>query len=186
MKHHNNNRYLKVLAGIALIGVVGAAGAASSEAKTAYAAAKDMAKATYASARAKCDGITGNPKDVCVAEAKAARVHTEEDATAQYKNTLPAYTRARTRIADANYEVDKARCEAHTGNEKDVCITQAKATKVAALADAKADKKVIEARNDARDDKRIAEYKVAKEKCDALAGSAKDTCVAAAKSQFGD
>lgn len=181
-----NKKYVAVLISVALAAVAGTAGAASSEAKTAYAAAKDMAKANYASDRAKCDGITGNPKDVCVAEAKAARVHAEEDATAQYKNTLPAYTRARTRIADANYEVDKTRCAAHTGNEKDVCIKQAKAAQVAALADAKADKKVIEARNDARDDKRIAEYKVAKEKCDALAGSAKDTCVAAAKSQFGD
>ena len=56
---------------------------------------------------------------------------------------------------------------------------------MAALADAKADKKVIEARSDAREDKRKAEYKVATEKCDALAGAAKDQCVSAAKTQYG-
>lgn len=159
--------------------------AASPEAKTAYNAAKDLAKAEYTTARARCDAIAGNPQEVCIAEAKAARVKAEQDASAQYKNTLRAFTAARSRIAEANYDVDQARCAAQTGNDKDVCIKQAKATRVAAIADAKADKKVIEARNNAREDKRIAEYKVASEKCDALAGSAKGTCVEAAKSQFG-
>ena len=50
---------------------------------------------------------------------------------------------------------------------------------------AKADKKVIEARNDARNDKIDAEYKVAKEKCDALAGAGKDSCISDAKAKFG-
>lgn len=178
--------YGAALAALIVLSSAGmAAQAASPEAKSAYSAAKDMAKAQYTTARAQCDAITGNPQDVCIAEAKAARVKAEEDAGAQYKNTLRAVTAARRRIAEANYDVDKARCAAHTGNEKDVCIKQAKATRVAALADAKADKKVIEARNNAREDKRIAEYKVASEKCDALAGSAKGTCVEAAKSQFG-
>ncbi|RJG20479.1 hypothetical protein [Massilia cavernae] len=51
--------------------------------------------------------------------------------------------------------------------------------------DARADRKTIEARNDARDNKRDAEYKVALEKCDAFAGAAKDNCVAAARTQYG-
>jgi hypothetical protein len=159
--------------------------AATPEAKALYQNAKAQAAADYKVARARCDGIAGNPKDVCVAEAKAARVRAEADATAQYKNTLRAYTKARKDIADADYALDKTRCEAYTGNEKDVCLQRAKATHVAALADAKADKKVIEARTAAREDKRIAEYKVAAEKCDALAGTAKDQCVSAAKTQFG-
>ena len=54
-----------------------------------------------------------------------------------------------------------------------------------ALADAKLDKKVGEARNDAAEDKREADYKVATEKCDSLAGDAKAACVSAAKSRFG-
>lgn len=175
-----------LLSGMALTLAMSTAQAAPGpEAKAAYAAAKDAAATQYKLARTQCDTITGNPKDVCVAEAKAARVHAEADATAQYKNTLRAYTKARTDIANANYEVDKLRCAALTGNDKDVCVKRAKSTQVAALADAKADKKVIEARSNAREDKRIAEYKVAAEKCDALAGSAKDNCVKAAKSQFG-
>lgn len=159
--------------------------AAGPEAKAAYVQANDLAASNYKAARAQCDGITGNPKDVCIAAAKAARVRMEQDATSQYKNTLQAYTRARTKIAEANYTLDKTRCKALTGNDEDVCIKEAKSTRIAALADAKADKKVIEARADARADKRTAEYKVALEKCDALAGTAKDSCVAAAKSQYG-
>lgn len=163
----------------------GHAHAATPEAKVAWTEAKDRAALNYKTARARCDLIAGNPKDVCVAEARAARVHADEEARARYKNTLKAYTDARLRIASAYFDLDKAKCSALTGNDKDVCLQQAKATLIAAQADARADRKTIEARNDARDDKRTAEYKVALEKCDAFAGAAKDSCVTAARSQYG-
>ena len=54
-----------------------------------------------------------------------------------------------------------------------------------AQADAKAAQKGTEARMDASKDKRDADYKVAAEKCDALAGDAKSSCVASAKAHFG-
>lgn len=161
------------------------AGAATPEAKAAFSQAKDRAALDYKAARAKCDAIAGNPKDVCIAEAKTARIHAEEEASAAYKNTLKAYTQSRMKIASAYYDLDKVKCAALTGNDKDVCVTRAKATLIAAQADAKADKKTIEARNDARDDKRTAQYKVALEQCDAFAGAAKTDCVSAAKSQYG-
>jgi hypothetical protein len=88
------------------------------------------------------------------------------------------------RIAAANYDRDKTRCGALTGNQKDVCRHQAKATLITAQADAKADKKTIEARQDAREDKQKAAYRVALEKCDAFAGAAKDQCVKNAKVRF--
>jgi hypothetical protein len=163
----------------------GAASAADADAKATYVQAKDTAAATYKAARARCAAITGNPKDVCIEEAKAARVRAEEEAGAFYKNTLKAYTASRMKIAAANYDLDKAKCGALAGNDKDVCVSQAKATLVAAQADAKADKRAIEARTDARDDKRTAQYKVAREKCDAFAGALKDSCVSSAKTQFG-
>lgn len=160
------------------------AAAATPEAKALYAQTKDKAELDYKAAKARCDVIAGNPKDICMAEAKAARVRSVEEASALYKNTLKAYTASRMKIADAYYDVDKAKCAAVTGNARDVCVQRAKATLIAAQADAKADRKAIEARTDARDDKRDAEYKVAREKCDAYAGNVKDSCVAAAKAQF--
>lgn len=164
----------------------GHARAADSDAKATYAQARDVAATNYKSARKLCDAITGNPKDLCIAEAKAARVHADEEAGAIYKNTLKAYTQARMRIASANYDRDRVRCAAVTGNNRDVCLEQAKAVLVAAQADAKADKKTIEARNEAQEDKRTAAYRVAREKCDAFAGAAKDQCVSAAKSVHGE
>lgn len=155
------------------------------DAKTAYERSRDMAVANYKAARARCDSLSGNPHDVCEAEAKAERVRTEEEAAAAYKNTLKAYTQARMRIADANYARDKARCGALAGNDRDVCLKQAKAAQVAAQADATADRKMIEARNNAREDKLTAEYRVALQKCDAFAGAAKDQCVQAAKTAYG-
>jgi hypothetical protein len=173
-----------VLIGVLLL-CAGVANAATPEAKALFDKASSAAAAQYKAARERCNALAGNPHEVCVAEAKAAQVRAEADATAQYRNTLRAYTKARIDIANADFALDRTRCAAQKGNERDVCVERAKASRTAALADARADKKVIEARSDAREDKRIAEYKVAAEKCDALAGAAKDQCVAAAKSQFG-
>jgi len=176
---------LSAVLGAAILASGAAVAAPTAEAKAAYVQAKDRAEADYKMARAQCDAITGNPKQVCKAEADAARVRTREEASAMYKNTLKAFTESRMKIAAANYTRDKAKCGALAGNDKDVCLKQAKATRIAAQADARADKKAIEARTDARDDKRTAEYKVALEKCDAYAGAAKDSCVSTAKSQYG-
>jgi hypothetical protein len=109
---------------------------ANPQAKLAYEQARELAAANYKNARVQCDAVTGNPKDLCVAEAKAARVRTEEEARAKYEDTLKAYTRARLRIADADYDRDKTRCAGLAGNDKDVCAAQAKAALVAARADA--------------------------------------------------
>jgi hypothetical protein len=176
--------HLLLLLGAALLWA-GQPRAATPEAKAAYVQAKDAAQSAYKVARARCDAIAGNPKDVCIADAKAEQVRAEEEANAAYQDTLAAYTQARLRIASANYERDKTRCAALTGNDKDVCVEQAKAALVAAEADARADRKTIEARNEARADKLSAQYRVALEKCDAFAGAAKDQCVRAAKTAYG-
>jgi hypothetical protein len=55
----------------------------------------------------------------------------------------------------------------------------------AAMADAKAQRKIADARKDASADKNDADYAVAKEKCEALAGDVKETCVQDAKTHYG-
>ena len=174
-----------ILITAATMSVAGVSIAATAEAKTSYKAAKESAAAEYKVANEKCQSLTGNPKTVCVAEAKAARTRTQAEAEAQYKNTLAARTNARTAIANAEYDVAKAKCGSQTGNDKDVCIEQAKAAKVAAKADAAADKKVVTARTEAKHDKLDANYKVAIEKCEAIAGASKDSCVTSAKARYG-
>ena len=62
-----------------------------------------------------------------------------------------------------------------------MCVKEAKAVETKALADAKMGKQIGEAKNEASEDKRDADYKVALEKCDAVAGDAKASCIAPPK-----
>ena len=86
--------------------------------------------------------------------------------------------------ADADYKAAKDACKPKQGNDHDVCLKEAKAEHVKATADANALLKSKEAKADAREDTKVAQYKVAKEKCDALSGDAKDQCVKDAKLKY--
>ena len=85
---------------------------------------------------------------------------------------------------EAQYKADKAKCDAMTGNAKDVCTKEAKGKEKVAKAenDAKANpserntRKVEEAKADAA-------YDVAKERCDDLKAKEKDACQKDAKAQ---
>ena len=173
---------LVTAAGMAL---TNGASAATNIAKAEYNATTEKASADYKIAREKCNALAGNSKTVCVAEAQATQTRTKEEAEAHYKNTTGSVARARKDIADADYEVAKAKCGTKTGNAKDVCITEAKSAKVATVENAVADKKIVNALVDAQADKQTAEYKVAIEKCDAQTGAAKALCVSNAKTAFG-
>jgi len=83
-----------------------------------------------------------------------------------------------------------------SGNQKDVCVKEAKAAHAKAKADAKVAKvdhkvsansaeKRADVRKEAREDTRDAQYKVAIEKCDVMSGAAKDQCVKDAKVHYG-
>ncbi len=86
--------------------------------------------------------------------------------------------------ADADYAAAKEGCRAREGNDRDVCMKQAKADHVRATADAKARLKSKDATAEAREDTMDAQYKVAKEKCDAFSGDARDSCIKDAKLRY--
>jgi DNA-binding ferritin-like protein len=86
--------------------------------------------------------------------------------------------------ADADYKAAKDACKPKQGNDRDVCMKEAKAQYVKVTADAKARLKSKDAVADARGDTMVAQYKVAKEKCDALSGDAKDKCLKDAKLKY--
>ena len=147
------------------------------------AAVKD-ADVAYTSAKANCKSLSGNAKDVCVAEAKVQKSYAIAKFDGEYKNTAKAMYDGRKDVAKAEYELAKTKCASKAGNDKDVCVKEAKAVEVRAIADAKAGTKVTDARIDAADAKRTADYKVAIEKCDAFAGDTKSACVKEAKARF--
>jgi len=98
------------------------------------------AESEYRAAAAKCDARSGNDKDICMAEARLARTRTEADALSKYNNTAAGRARTRTNVADAEYDLAKAKCDAKSGADKDSCMDNAKSVHTAALADAKADR----------------------------------------------
>jgi hyperosmotically inducible periplasmic protein len=98
------------------------------------------AESEYRAAAAKCDARSGNDKDICMAEARLGRTRTEADALSKYNNTAAGRARARTNLADAEYDLAKAKCDAKSGADKDSCMDNAKSVHTAALADAKADR----------------------------------------------
>jgi hypothetical protein len=87
--------------------------------------------------------------------------------------------------AKTAYEVAKERCDDLSGNAKDTCRQEAKTVEKKALAEAKASKETEEAKKNAATEKHDSDYKLAIEKCDALAGDAKASCIAEAKTKFG-
>jgi hypothetical protein len=169
--------------------------AATQTTKSAYDDAKVRADATYKTERGKCDALAGNAKDVCVAEAKAHRMRSEAAAKAVYKHTRNAWYDQQVNNADADYLVAKEKCDALAGNDEDICLKEAKAARTKAIADAKEQRRAAEAQGEARketsnarreaNEERRDDYKVELQRCDNLAGEAKDSCVARAKRGFG-
>ena len=86
--------------------------------------------------------------------------------------------------ADADYKIAKDACKPRQGNDREVCLKQAKADHVKATHEAKALLKSKVAMADAREDTMDAQYKVAKEKCEALSGDAKESCIKKAKLRY--
>lgn len=85
---------------------------------------------------------------------------------------------------EADYEAAKMRCEAKMGDEKDLCFKEAKASYEKARADAKAEHKTSEVKQDAHQKKMDADYKVAKARCESMTGAEKDACIQNAKVQY--
>ena len=76
-----NKILVNIFLGVVALGFAAVSPAAIDDAKAAYKAAKDSATETYKSARAKCDALSANSKDVCVEEAKAAEKRSKADIT---------------------------------------------------------------------------------------------------------
>jgi hypothetical protein len=158
---------------------------AATLAKGDYRAGKTRIDAQYTADKARCAGLAGNARDICREQAKGkqrvARAELEYAYTGKPRDENKVFE-AR---AEANYAVAKERCDDLAGNPKDVCVKEAKAARTKAMADAKMNRKIGEAERDADAAKRDADYRVATEKCDALAGDPKASCVANAKAAFG-
>jgi hypothetical protein len=115
----------------------------------------------YSVAKEKCDDLAGNAKDVCRKEADTAHIAGKADAKAQMKTVGSEHGRRK-----------KTPREGEATNDRQ--------------ANEKATKKIAEAHKDAAEDKREADYALAKEKCDCACRRRKDACLADAKARYGN
>lgn len=174
-----------LLATIAIVGMFMVSAQAASMSQTDYKASKSRISDTYKVDKRACSSQTRNAKDICIEEARAKEKVNRAELEFSYTGTPKDQTRLAVAKAEAAYSVAKEKCDDEAGNAKDVCRKAAKATEVKGLADAKMGQQIQQAQTDAAQSKIDADYKLAAEKCDALAGDAKAACVMAAKSRYG-
>ena len=153
--------------------------------KAAYKAGETRISAEYKTDKAACGSMSGNAKDICIQEAKGKEKVARAELKFDYSGKPADQTKMQVAKAEAAYAIAKEKCDDQAGNAKDVCQKEAKAVEVKAKADAKMAKQIGEAKTDAAQEKRDADYKVAAEKCEAMAGDAKASCMTAAKTKFG-
>lgn len=86
---------------------------------------------------------------------------------------------------DADYKAARQKCDALKANAKDICMVEAKGNHKVAKAELEAQHEPS-ARHDAKlkSEKAEAAYDLAKQKCDDLSGTAKDTCKKDAQAAF--
>ena len=97
--------------------------------------------------------------------------------------TRPVYSTAKDEVK-AMFKAEKDKCDALSGNAKDVCVERAKGHEKVALAHLEYQYTGKEKdRNDYLEARYEATYKVNKEMCDDKSGNAKDVCVAEAKAE---
>lgn len=101
-----------------------------------FAVREARADAQYDIAKEKCDDLSGNTKDVCEKDAKAAHVRALADAKVAKTDAETADVRVeklaaaqKSAVGDklsADYGAAKERCDALSGAGKDACIADAK------------------------------------------------------------
>jgi len=169
-------------------------------------AAAERADAVESANKDACDRLSGNAKDICMADAKGRA------SIAQAERTLSNSPSDKHRVellmakAEATYAVAKERCDDLSGNANDVCRKEAEQAYAIAKADATLAEKVADAQSTARkatseavgearettaaavdeavETKRDARYEVAVEKCKTFAGDARADCIENAKATY--
>lgn len=145
---------------------------------------------TFTHARAVCDELTSNTKDICVEEARAVQSIAHAELAFRRSGHLSDAAAIPVVRAEAGYAVARERCDEQTGADKARCLAEARSAQASALAEAKAAAtaaaaaagSVAQTPVDAR---REAEYQRAVAKCEAMASDTRSHCLTAARKKAG-
>jgi hypothetical protein len=189
LQHHLRNsmkKYHSIQAALLCLSLLSVSAAqAEMISKSDYKAGKTRISDAYKTDKAACHSQSGNAKDVCEEEAKGKEKVARAELEYSYSGKASDSNKVQVVKVKAAYEVAKEKCDDLAGNAKNLCVQEAKAAEQKALADAKMDKDINKAKKTDASEKLEADYKVAIEKCDGLAGDAKASCVTAAKGMSG-
>ena len=103
-------------------------------------AEEDRIEADYKAAKAKCDPMKGNQKDVCEKQAKANEKVAKAELDAKKDPSPRNQRKVAEAKADGEYDVAKEKCDDMKGKEKSQCEKDAKAARDSAKKQAKADR----------------------------------------------
>lgn len=151
-------KIFKIKAITLALGLAFSAGAmAETITKNQYRAHVKSIESEYKVNKAACDSLAGNAKDVCVAEAKGKQNVAKAELVSNYKPSIKTSHNAHVAKAEADYSVAIEKCDDKAGNEKDVCVKEAKAAKVHQITDADTQMKSKKANAEAKETSRDAE-----------------------------
>jgi hypothetical protein len=105
--------------------------------------------AEFAAARERCSDLAGQTKDVCVAEAHAARQIRKAEVAARRQGTVKARYDAQVARAEAEFGVAKERCAVHAGATREACVADARLQEAHAKDAARRARREAEARETA-------------------------------------
>lgn len=184
----------RLLAVALVAGCAFAAGSVGAMSRNEYRVERDKVQAGYKTALDSCKALKARARDICKAEAKGDYDVAKAGLGARFKPTPKHEDKVKTEKATAAYRLATEKCADLAGNAKDVCRKDAKAAYVAAAGDAKLSRasvdhgvnsrRAVKERKDVREDTADAQFAAAKERCNALSGEAKTTCVIDAKKKF--
>lgn len=130
---------VKLSAVAAMTALVFSAGAmaAQSMSKDEYKTSRDKIAADYKAAKSGCESKKANAKDLCMVEARGTEKVARAELDARNKPGAKADVAVAMAKAEAGYAIAKEKCDDKAGNDKTVCVKEAKAAEARAKTDAR-------------------------------------------------
>ena len=104
------NKKLSLTLAVAMALLASATITANAMTKVEYKAEKSQISVNYKSAKAACESMAGNSKDVCVAQSKADEKVAKADLESRYTGKEKAQFKLQIAKAEATYSVSKEKC----------------------------------------------------------------------------
>ena len=146
-----NKLYTTAIAAAITLAFSTGALAAQGMSKDEYKAGNDRIAAEFKSAKAACDSLSANAKDVCMAEAKGKQKVAKAELEASNQPSDRTHYAVSIAKAQADYSVAKEKCDDKAAGDKKTCVKEAKAAEARAKADAKAQMKTADAGKPAKE-----------------------------------